>query len=62
MKKHHIVEIRGDVTMRDGRTDEQLKIELLSQWNLEAEFRNDGNLNLNQIKWLKSVQQNLTVE
>ena len=27
--------------MRDGRTDnEQLKIELLSQWKLEAEFRN----------------------
>ena len=27
--------------MRDGRTnDKQLKIELLSQWNLEAEFRN----------------------
>ena len=30
-------EIRGDVTMRD----EQLKIELLSQWKLEAEFRNN---------------------
>ena len=28
--KHHVVEIRGDVTMRDGRTNEQLKIELLS--------------------------------
>ena len=26
--------------MRDGQTnDEQLKIELLSQWKLEAEFR-----------------------
>ena len=24
----------------DGRTNEQLKIELLSQWKLEAEFRN----------------------
>ena len=35
-------EIGGDVTMRDGWTndDEQLKIELLSQWKLEAEFRN----------------------
>ena len=36
-------EIRGDVTMRAGQTndddDEQLKIELLSQWKLEAEFR-----------------------
>ena len=45
--KHHIVEIRGDVTMRD---DEQLKIELLSQWKLEAEFRNSmsgWNVNLN---------------
>ena len=32
--------------MRDGRTDvrtnEQGKIELLSQWKLEAEFRNNG--------------------
>ena len=29
--------------MRDERTtnDEQLKIELLSQWKLEAEFRNE---------------------
>ena len=28
--------------MRDGRTnnDKQVKIELLSQWKLEAEFRN----------------------
>ena len=26
--------------MRDGQTNEQLKIELLSQWKLEAEFRN----------------------
>ena len=25
--------------MRDGQTNEQLKIELLSQWKLEAEFR-----------------------
>ena len=25
--------------MRDGRTNEQLKIGLLSQWKLEAEFR-----------------------
>ena len=24
----------------DGQTNEQLKIELLSQWKLEAEFRN----------------------
>ena len=38
--KHNIVEKRGDVTMRDGRTNEQLKIELLSQWKLEAESRN----------------------
>ena len=27
--------------MRDDRTTEQLKIELLSQWKLEAESRND---------------------
>ena len=27
----------------DGQTNEQLKIELLSQWKLEAEFRNDDN-------------------
>ena len=33
------MEIRGDVTMRDE--GEQVKIELLSQWMLEAEFRND---------------------
>ena len=26
--------------MRDGQTNEQLKTELLSQWKLEAEFRN----------------------
>ena len=26
--------------MRDKQTNEQLKIELLSQWKLEAEFRN----------------------
>ena len=41
--KHHIVEIRGDVTMQDVQTtndDEQVKIELLSRWKLEAEFRN----------------------
>ena len=38
--KHHIVENRGGVTDA-GRTNEQtLKIELLSQWKLEAEFRN----------------------
>ena len=30
---------RGNVTMRDD-DDEQLKIELLSQWKLEAEFGN----------------------
>ena len=36
------MEIRGDVTMRDGRTttNEQVKIELLNRWKLEAEFRN----------------------
>ena len=38
--KHHIVEMRGGVTDA-GRTNEQtLKIELLSQWMIEAEFRN----------------------
>ena len=29
--------------MRDGQTNEQLKIELLSQWKLEAEFRKNVN-------------------
>ena len=39
--KHHIVEIRDHVTRRDGRTtNKQGKIVLLSQWKLEAEFRN----------------------
>ena len=38
--KHHIVDMRGGVTDA-GRTNKQtLKIELLSQWKLEAEFRN----------------------
>ena len=33
--EHHTVEISGDVTMRtDGRTNEQVKIELLSQWTM----------------------------
>ena len=31
-----------------GRTDnEQLKMELLSQWKLEAEFRNSNSVNRN---------------
>ena len=46
--KHHIVDIRDHVTRRDGRTDgrtnEQGKIGLLSQWKLEAEFRNLQNV------------------
>ena len=41
--KHHIVEMRGDVTDAGQTTNnEQLKIELLSQWKLEAESRNFG--------------------
>ena len=32
------MEVGGDVTDA-GQTPEQLKIELLSQWKLEAEFR-----------------------
>ena len=41
--KHHIVDIRDHVTRRDGRTtNKQGKIVLLSQWKLEAEFRNCG--------------------
>ena len=43
LKFFDLSEIRGDVTMRDGRTtttNNKLKIELLSQWKLEAEFRN----------------------
>ena len=38
--EHHIVEISGDVTDAGRTDDEQGKIELLSQWKLEAEFRN----------------------
>ena len=35
--KHHTVGISGDVTIRDGRTnDEQGKIMLLSLWMLEG--------------------------
>ena len=37
--KHHIVDITDHVTRRDGRRNKQGKIELLSQWKLEAEFR-----------------------
>ena len=37
-RKHHIVEMRGDVTDA-WRRQQQLKIELLSQWKLEAESR-----------------------
>ena len=41
IKKHHIVEMRGDVTDAGQPTkQQQLKIELLSQWKLEAESRN----------------------
>ena len=47
--KHHIVEMRGDVTDA-GQTNKRrqtLKIELLSRWKLEAEFRNtDRNVKL----------------
>ena len=39
-RKHHIVEMRGDVTDAGRRRQQQLKIELLSQWKLEAESRN----------------------
>ena len=38
--KHHIVEMRGGVTDAGQTTEQTLKIELLSQWKLEAEFRN----------------------
>ena len=44
-KYFDLSEIRGDDTMHcnAGRTnDEKLKIELLSQWKLEAEFRNSN--------------------
>ena len=40
--KHHIVEMRGGVTDAGQTTneeEEELKIELLSQWKLEAESR-----------------------
>ena len=38
------MEMRGGVTDAGRQTndDEQLKIELLSQWKLEAEFRNNS--------------------
>ena len=39
-RKHHKVEMRGDVTDAGRPNNEQLKIELLSQWKLEAESRN----------------------
>ena len=39
--KHHVVEMRGDVTDAGRQTNEQLKIELLRQWKLEAESRNN---------------------
>ena len=42
--KLHIVEKRRDVTMRDDDDDEELKIELPSQWKLEAESRNFMNI------------------
>ena len=35
--KHHIVEMRGDATDAGLTNDQQLKIELLSQWKLKAE-------------------------
>ena len=38
-RKHHIVEMRGDVTDA-GRPTTTEDIELLSQWKLEAESRN----------------------
>ena len=42
--KHHIVEMRGSVTDAGQPTnqpnEQTLKIELLIQWKLEAEFRN----------------------
>ena len=37
--KHHIVEMRGDVTDTGQTNDEQLNIELLIQRKLEAESR-----------------------
>ena len=37
--KHHIVEMRGGVTDAGQTNERTLKIELLSQWKLEAEFR-----------------------
>ena len=38
--KHHKVEMRGGVTDAGQPNNRTLKIELLSQWKLEAEFRN----------------------
>ena len=56
--KHHIVEMRGGVTDA-GRTngDERtLKIELLSQWKLEAEFRNIISLTFFYPPWAHSAK------
>ena len=54
--KHHTVEIGGDVTMRDGRTDgrttnEQGKIMLLSLWMLEGWVSQQYHL-VSQARWL----------
>ena len=41
--KHHIVEMRGGVTLPDGRTNDKRTSEdraTQPQWKLEAEFRN----------------------
>ena len=51
-RKPHIVEMRGDVTDARRRTNnEQLKIELLSQWKLEAESRNNDGIRFQHLEF-----------
>ena len=45
--------MRGEITDAGQTTDEQVNIELLSQWKLAAEFRNT-NINKNECKKIKS--------
>jgi hypothetical protein len=68
--EHQIVEISGDVTdagQTNERTNEQkLKIELLSQWKLEAEFRNSTHtlhwMQINATRTTCATQRNPTMQ
>ena len=55
--KHHTVEISGDVTMQDGETNEEGKIELLSPWMLEGRVSQKYSLlNMTNLKFVFSHQ------